>query len=410
MKTDVKNAFEKITPVRSNDEILSYVLRRSNDMENLNSKKKISFKRPVIAVAAAAITATLCITGAAAAGIFSFDEIFGNRIKAESADLGEALMCSAENFTYTISDDDYKISLNGISGSSQEIIANIEISRVDGTPVTDYFVNEYNPKDGIYGHEDNLVTYKPNDYERRMDGTGKYKINDEGNIEIVYVIGKTNIDSPPLSDEKIILHGAKIFPTDAYFDFLCEDNNALAWFENGELLYYMNGTDQTVEIDTSPVHYLDLFWSAEFTYAPSEEALKTISRSYFSEEDRLSCKAHLYDENHNKTDLDCTVKFIDMKLTSTNAIFSFDMEYKELENGDIPFPDIEKAYLVRKDGSKILMMMHSGEGANHVEYSFTYKYCSRYEEVEGGGVFIDHIAVDLTDAVGVEINGKLYEF
>ena len=44
MKNDIRNAFEKITPVRSNDEVLSYVLRRSNDMENMTSKKKISFK------------------------------------------------------------------------------------------------------------------------------------------------------------------------------------------------------------------------------------------------------------------------------------------------------------------------------------------------------------------------------
>lgn len=410
MNNDIKNAFEKITPVRSNDEILSYVLRRSNDMKNMTSKKKIRFKKPVTAICAAIITATLCVTGAAAAGLFSFDDIFGSRIKSENTELGEALMCKAENFTYTVSDDDYKIELNGISGSSHEIIANIEISRADGTPVVDYFVNEYNPKDGIYGHEDNLVAYKPNYNERRMGGTGKYKINDEGNIEIVYVIGNTDIDSVPVANEKIILHGAKIYPTDTYFNYLYEDNNALAWFENGELVYYKNGTDESVVIDTSPVHYLDLFWSAEFTYVPSEKALKTVSRSYFSEEDRLPCKAHLYDENHNKIDLDCTVKFLDMKVTSTYATFSFDMEYKELENGDIPFPDIEKAYLVRKDGSKILMMMDSGQGANNAEYSFTYKYCSRYEEIEGGGVFIDHIAVDLTNAVGVEINGKLYEF
>ena len=197
---------------------------------------------------------------------------------------------------------------------------------------------------------------------------------------------------------------------DKYFDFLCEDNNALAWFKDGKLVYYKNGTDETVEIDTSPVHYLDLFWSAEFTYVPSEEALKTVTRSYFSADDELKCKSHIYDNNGNKTELDCTVKFIDMKFTSTYATIAFDMEYNELENGDIPFPDIEKAYLVRKDGSKILMIMNSGHGGYSEDYSFTYKYCSYYEEIEGGGAFIDHIAVDLTDAIGIEIKGKLYEF
>ncbi len=410
MKNDIKKAFEKITPVRSNDEIFSYVLRRSSDMENMTSKKKISFKKPVIAICAAAITATLGVTGAAAAGFFSFDDIFGIRIKAENIDLGEALMCKAENFSYTVSDDDYKIELNGISGSGTEIIANLEISRIDGTPVVDSFVNEYNENDGIYGHNENLVAYKSKGYKKDLGGTGKYEINDDGNIEIVYVIGNTDIGSDPVANEKIILNGAKVYPTDKYFDFLCEDNNALAWFKDGKLVYYKNGTDETVEIDTSPVHYLDLFWSAEFTYVPSEEALKTVTRSYFSADDELKCKSHIYDNNGNKTELDCTVKFIDMKFTSTYATIAFDMEYNELENGDIPFPDIEKAYLVRKDGSKILMIMNSGHGGYSEDYSFTYKYCSYYEEIEGGGAFIDHIAVDLTDAIGIEINDKLYEF
>ncbi len=410
MENNIKSLFDKITPVRSDEEILRGVLGKAENMEKHTEKKKFRFRKPVIAAIAAAAAVSLGVTGAAASGIISFDKFFGNRIKAENAELGEALMCSAENFTYTVSDDDYKIELNGISGSNTEIIANLEISRVDGAPVTDYFVNEYNSEDGIYGHEDNRVAYKPSYYETNMGGTGKYKINDKGNIEIVYVIDKADIDSPSLSNEKIILYGAKIYPTDAYFDFLREDNNALACFEKGELIYYKNGTDESVVIDTSPVHYLDLFWSAEFTYVPSDKALKTVSRSYFSEEDKLNCKSYLYDDNQNKTEIDCTAKFLDMKFTSTCAIISFDMEYKALENGDIPFPNIEKAYLVREDGSRILMVMHSGQGVNHTDYSFTYKYCSNYEEIEGGGVIIDHIAVDLTDAVGIEINGKLYEF
>lgn len=410
MKNDIKNAFEKITPPRSNDEILSYVLRRSKDMEKMTDRKKISFKKPLIAITAAVVTAALGVTGAAAAGLFSFDDIFGSRIKAENADLGDALMCKAENFTYTVSDNDYKIELNGISGSSNEIIANIEISRTDGTPVVDSFVNEYNPDYAIHSHEDCLVAYKPNYNEQRLNGTGKYKINDEGNIEIVYVIGQTGIGSAPVANEKITLHGAKLYPIEPYLDFLYEDNNALARFENGELLYYENNSTNLVEIDTSSVHYLDLFWSAEFIYVPSEEALKTVAKSYFGEEDRLVCNGYLYDENFNKVEYETIIKFIDMKLTSTSATISFDMDYETTENGDIPFPDIEKAYLVRKDGSKVLMMIHSGGGAYTTGFSYTYRYCSSYKDNGDGSFFADYIAVDLSDAKGIEINGKLYEF
>ena len=312
--------------------------------------------------------------------VASYSKAMAETLKAENADLGETLMCKAENFTYTVSNDDYKIKLNGVSGSGTEIIANIEISRVDGTPVVDSFVNKYNPEDGIYGHNENLVEYKTNGRRKDLGGTGKYEINDDGNIEIVYVIGNTDIGSDPVANEKIILNGAKVYPTDTYFDFLYYDNNALAWFQNNELIYFKNCTDEIIEVDTSPVHYLDLYWSAEFTYVPSEKALKTIKRSYFGADDELMCKSYLYDDNDNKIELDCKVKFIDMKFTSTYATVAFDVEYETLENGDIPFPNIEKAYLVRKDGSKILMIMNSGHGANDEDYSFTYKYCSYYEE------------------------------
>ena len=409
MKNEIKNAFEKITPTRSNDDVLSYVLRRSNDMENMTSKKKISFKKPVIAICAAATAATLGVTGAAAAGLFSFDDIFGSRIKAENADLGEALMCSAENFIYTVSDDDYKIELNGISGSATEIIANLEISRVDGTPVVDSFVNEYDPEDGLHAHEECLITSGDMaDYERYLDGTGKYSINEEGNIEAVYVIGSTEIDGMSAANETIEISGTKLYPIDKYFDYLIEENGGTYSFHNGELKYYKNNTENEIKLDTSSVHYLDLFWSAEFTYVPSEVALKTIKETYPTDK-KFDITLVSVDENNETSEFIGTIDIRNSLLTSTYATIEFDMEY-DVPDGSFPFPDFEEVYLVRSDGSKTRMILHSGHGPYKGEFVATMRYCSYYKENEDGSFFADFIAVDLTDAVGIEINGKLYKF
>lgn len=409
MKNDIKNAFEKITPVRSNDEILSYVLRRSNDMENMTSKKKISFKKPAIAICAAAAAATLCVTSAAAAGLFRFDDIFGSRIKAENNDLGEALMCSAENFTYTVSDDDYKIELNGISGSATEIIANIEISRVDGTPMVDSFVNEYDPEDGLHAHEEWLIkSGDMKDYERYLGGTGKYSINEEGNIEAVYVIGNTEIDGVSVANETIEISGARLYPIDKYLDFLIEENGGTYSFHNGEIKYYKNNTEDEIELDTSSVHYLDLFWSAEFTYVPSEEALKTIRNAHTTDE-KFDITLVSADENNETSEFIGTIDINNILMTSTYATIEFDMEY-DAPDVSFPFPDFEEVYLVRGNGSKIPMFLHSGHGPYKGGFVATLRYYSYLKYNGDGSFFIDYIAVDLTDAVGVEINGNLYEF
>jgi len=409
MKNEVKKLFDEITPVKSDKEILYGVLGKAKTMENTNNKRKISIKKPIIAVIAAAAAASVGVTGAAAAGLINFDSLFGNTIKSENITLGEELLCKAENFSYTVSDDNYEISLNGISGSATDIIANLEISRKDGTPVIDCFVNEYNPEIGLHGHEECIISsYDEKNYDRFLGRTSKYKINDDGNIEIVYVMGNHDINANPVANETIKIFGAKIYPIEPYFDYVVEENKAVYIFENGNLSYFENNTDNEIEIDTSGVHYLDLVWSAEFDYIPSEMALKTIDKSYHSDSDKMEVKAYHY-KNDVKTTQDAVIENIDIKLTSTFATLTCDMIYEEPENGDIPFPDIEKAYLVRKDGSKTLMTMYSGRGPYEGGFSIAYRYCSYFKDNGDGSFFADYIAVDLNDVKGVEINGKLYE-
>ena len=66
MKKYIDRAFEKLTPVRSDEEIISYVLRRSEKMNSRNEKPKIRFGKASVAACAVLCTAVLAITGAAA--------------------------------------------------------------------------------------------------------------------------------------------------------------------------------------------------------------------------------------------------------------------------------------------------------------------------------------------------------
>ena len=68
-----KDAFSAVSMESSDESFAKSVAERKSNME---SKKRISIKKPVIAICAAAAALTLGTVGAAAAGIINFNEIF----------------------------------------------------------------------------------------------------------------------------------------------------------------------------------------------------------------------------------------------------------------------------------------------------------------------------------------------
>lgn len=398
MKKYIDETFEKLTPVRSDEEIFSYVLRRSEKMDSVNEKPRLRFKKAAVAACAAFCTVVLGITAAAAAGILDFDRAFGRMVSAESAELGENLLCEAENFNYTVSDSDYKIKLNGITGSASEVMVNLEISRADGAPLIESFSNRYDSRYGISGH-DNILVYPNADdsYNRNIGGGGSYTVNNQGNVEVICRLGSSELNAYSLKNKKIRIEGAKLFPIDLYYehiDPLSDGTN----IENGELKYFKG--NKQVAVDTSSVHYLDLSWSAEFVYIPSEIALKTIRKGYYSLDD-VKLMA-VYAENEKQlTD----IKFHGLELTSTHMT----IEGKLTDGvGELCFTDNE-VYLIRKDGSRTMVIMDSGSFDSHGNFSCTFRYCSDFSENEDGSFFADYIAVDLTSIRSVEINGSVYK-
>lgn len=132
MKAQYNKLFDKITSDLSDDELLYAALRKAEAMET----KKKSIKKPVIAACAAAAVVALGITGAAAAGVLRFDELFGKQITAPSEELAADLMGQAQVLNATCSNDDYVVQLKGVTGTANSIIANIGAARSDGRPIS----------------------------------------------------------------------------------------------------------------------------------------------------------------------------------------------------------------------------------------------------------------------------------
>lgn len=120
----------------SDKELLEAALRKAENMNN--ETKKISIKKPIaIACAAAAVLAAGTI-GVGAALNWDFNSLFGTRIVAETEQLGYELLGNANDAVITCADDEYRLSLNGVTGTASSVLASIEISRKDGAPIMEY--------------------------------------------------------------------------------------------------------------------------------------------------------------------------------------------------------------------------------------------------------------------------------
>ena len=114
----------------SDKELLEAALRKAENMNN--ETKKISMRKPIVIACAAAAVLACGVTAAAVTGLLDFDTLFGNRIVAESEQLGYELIGDAHDVLITCSDDNYNVSLNGVTGNANSIIASVEVSRKDG--------------------------------------------------------------------------------------------------------------------------------------------------------------------------------------------------------------------------------------------------------------------------------------
>ncbi len=130
-----KNIFEKsfsdVTPLTDNESIVRNVTERA---VNMNEKKKISFKRPLVAIAAAVTTMAVATVSVGATNEWDyaavFQQIFGQKVENVQGNiLTEATVM--EN-TYT----DLEFNLSAVLADRKSVVAIVDVKSLNGEDLT----------------------------------------------------------------------------------------------------------------------------------------------------------------------------------------------------------------------------------------------------------------------------------
>lgn len=344
---DRHNAYyDSITPESSNAEFLERVLRKAEAMDN----KKTFNKRPLIIAAAAALTLCAGVSAVAATGLLDFNAIFGNAITAEDEQLGAELLGGVSNVQYTVSDDDYIVTLNGVTGSPASLIAHIEISRADGQPINNMEYAYLDVKDIVLN----------NFHEGFSGGRYEYGINENGSIAIGW---EHRLSYDKLLEGETLLAG----PVSV--------NGTVTFEDNGELN--------------------DLEWQTTFDYTPSAESLRSLTPLDTSVPCTINCE---YFDSDELIQSPCTIE--KLRLTSTVGVISASINDAELF---AKLNDGNTIRLIKKDGSEVIAAFAGGYPSDdNARFHNTIHYYT-------DETLCHLLAVDLDEIAAISINGTVYE-
>ncbi len=133
MKEDITRLFDKITPIRSDDEIIAHVIGKAENMEEKNTKRNKGFKKPIIAACAAVTALTIGTVGVGAANNWDYAGLLTNFFS------GRAIENTAEwqnNFDFekygmpldkTIVNDDFTLNFHGIAADKSTAIIVLDV-------------------------------------------------------------------------------------------------------------------------------------------------------------------------------------------------------------------------------------------------------------------------------------------
>lgn len=341
----LNNYYNKLTMSATPEDMAQRVI----SADTAEKPKRMAFRKPAVIAAAAAVLMVGGVTAGAATGLFNFNEVF-HSVNAESEELGEKLLGEASNIKTTISDDDYVVALKGVTGSPASLLANIEISRADGKPISG-LNNTYIYLESVTLENDDSFS----------GGSYFSTINEQGNICIDW--------EHRLGYEKLLA---------------------------GELL-----TDGTVSLsgnvdlqDGGETKTLD--WTLEFDYTPTEESLRTVKAADVSE----NCTLNVYGNLDETEFADCELDVNAITLTSTFGVLD-----AKLLNGDsveYGLDNTNDVRLIKNDGYEIVACIHGYRGNIDGDIDFTMSYYA-------DGSYINTLAVDVSEIKAISINGTVYE-
>ncbi len=399
MKQRINSFFDGVTPDASSEEFLREVYRKA---ENMESKKKTKL-RPFAAVAAAVAVLSAGVTAAGATGLLDFNRIFGGFITTDSSELGESLVAGLEDFEYSVSDPDYIIIPNGITGSDYNYVLSFDIRRADGKPVADFIARD------VFGEQ--LTVEYINDVIKNgahLSGGGgidSVSVNTEGNITVV---AHRHVKKA-LEGSTIRFVGSNLYVIDEMIEFRHEnkvvpifaDNNSIPIDlhdigENQQLPlceteYYEINNEYTsahndvilTDINDSSIRLLDLDWNFSFRCNLSDTAAQTLHAADVSEKALVTGG--------------CTLT--DIEVNSTGGMLRYRNSLLSLDECRSFMRIMHDIRLITSDGEEITAKAEGTSGSsNEVNVLFWY-YSERGEKT----------AISLDEITAVSVNGIVYK-
>lgn len=412
MNKDVfKKAFENVKP---SEELVNSVL----DIPNVSAVPKKTRRRSFFgkyrrAAVIAFCGLMVCGCTAAATNVVNFSEIFGRYFSSYDSDYAKNLVGSVKDFSYKVSDDDYQISIKGVTGTEENFSVIAEISRKDGTPVDEHFLN---PAKRNY-YLDELWIESTDGFSGGWD----ISLNNEGNIEI-YQEFRTTFEEPI---NIITIQGENFYPPELYKEF-CKKNNVsyIKWDDFNFSGYALRDETGSItsehivpaDIDDSGIIALDLEW--EFSFKPVTTKVANKAKICQNpEESFMYTRTRL---NHNGEYVDnitaplkpslIEVKSTGARIEFDHVIFDYKYEYDYIEV-DLSPKAGNKCCLIKKDGSQIPAgfsgMQMSVIEDDDIEGSYEGSMDIVYLEEEGD--LATQTVVNIKDIKAISINGTVYE-
>lgn len=359
----IQDAFEGFAPSAE-------LVERVKEKRFGRRKKSHIIKRAVVIPVAACLAVLFTVT--AAAELFGFDEILGRYIRIDDSELAQSLIGTVSDVRYTVSDDDYKIEVMGVTGSYDSMFAAVKLSRKDGAPVIEHFLNEC-PDDHNISWQRAQWDIKA--YNGGFGGGGGSYIDEYG--DIVYTM---DINGDDLTGKKIEITCDRLVLHRESFE-LENENDVYYGLNHRKWGYYKQETNEPVDFDDSSVLCLPIGWSVSFKYTASENAL-AVRYADISKQDNSECTI---------TEIKATASGVQISITCNQNIMQ--KEY------------VNKAYMIMNDNTHIPLSASSGSSSFDGEYwyiSIDYEYS---EEVN---TTIKQY-IDITEAKAVYFDGVTYE-
>lgn len=408
MKQRYNAFFDKVAPAASDREFLEGVLRKA---ENMNENKKKLNAKPMIAAAAAVAALSVGVTAAAATGLIDFNKIFDGLISAESETLGGNLASEMTDFRYEVSDPDYVIVPNGVTGTASNICISFDIERADGQPVKDFMLRNGRGKELVTAMDWNVAVDTLQGFGSGLDDYSVV-VNDEGDLTVMLSVTY----SIPVDECEVRIMGSNLYDEKELIRFR-EENNVWERFvdADGQPIYHgqdvsalaydtaLFGDDakERTDIDMSSISYFELDWGVEFVYTPSAGAMLSLTAEDISQ--TYMEPVTVWDDSGMLTasEIECTVQSIEISGTGGYIEYDRDPAFEALYNEDKICSEFDQydIILLTDSGKEIRAEFELGSGIGSSQ-----KFMFSYVDSKG-----ERIAVDISTVTAISINGVVYE-